>query len=165
MQDPKAVMLVLGSEWLYFAVVDAGQTQAPTWNYASAQFFVDVEFFEQPEAIEAHLRESWWIRWKSRCRARRQRPHGKWTTWARVMGSGPTRHRLTREGPQRARQVQLGQDERDDVFADIMTGLTGRRAPELHSWMREFNPPPAETCQGPVARKKGIDLFFRAPEK
>ncbi len=24
------------------------KTQAPTWNYASAQFFVDVEFFEQP---------------------------------------------------------------------------------------------------------------------
>src|SRR5687767_14620374 len=54
MQDPKAVMLVLGTNGYISPSWMQDKTQAPTWNYASVQFFVDVEFFEQPEAIEAH---------------------------------------------------------------------------------------------------------------
>src|SRR5688500_19087302 len=55
-QDPRAVMLVLGSNGYISPSWMQDKSQAPTWNYASAQFFVDVEFFDQPEPIEAHLR-------------------------------------------------------------------------------------------------------------
>jgi transcriptional regulator len=37
-------------------------------------------------------------------------------------------------------RFKLGQDERNDVFADIMTGLNQAGSAELHTWMREFNP-------------------------
>ena len=39
---------------------------------------------------------------------------------------------------------KLGQDERDDVYADIVTGLAGQGADELIAWMRALNPGRAE---------------------
>ncbi|HEY5758429.1 MAG TPA: FMN-binding negative transcriptional regulator [Steroidobacter sp.] len=140
MQDPKAVMLVLGSNGYISPSWMQDKTQAPTWNYASAQFFVDVEFFEQPEAIEAHLRELVETMEK-------QTPRSTGTTAWKVddMGSryGSLAQRVIgfRAKVRNVRaKFKLGQDERNDVFADIMTGLNQAGRSELHSWMSELNP-------------------------
>lgn len=140
MQDPKAVMLVLGTNGYISPSWMQDKTQAPTWNYASVQFFVDVEFFEQPAAIEAHLRELVDTMEKKAPRA------ASTSAWKvddmgaryaslsqRVIGFRATVRNV------RAK-FKLGQDERDDVFADIMTGLSQAGRAELHTWMREFNP-------------------------
>jgi hypothetical protein len=37
-------------------------------------------------------------------------------------------------------RYKLGQDERDDVFADILTGLSAGGDAALVDWMRRFNP-------------------------
>lgn len=41
-------------------------------------------------------------------------------------------------------KFKLGQDERDDVFVDITTGLARSGQDELLQWMKVFNPGRAE---------------------
>src|SRR3989454_12436337 len=55
--QPRALILFLGVHGYISPSWTADRTQAPTWNYASAQFDTDIEFFEDPAAIEAHLRD------------------------------------------------------------------------------------------------------------
>lgn len=139
MQDPKAVMLVLGTNGYISPSWMQDKTQAPTWNYASAQFFVDVEFFEQPEAIETHLRELVDTMEKQTTRA------SSAAAW-QVADMGARYASLSRGVigfRAKIRKVRakfkLGQDERDDVFADIMRGLSQAGHTDLHTWMRDFN--------------------------
>jgi transcriptional regulator len=140
MQDPKAVMLVLGTNGYISPSWMQDKTQAPTWNYASAQFFVDVEFFEQPDAIEAHLRELVDTMEK-------QAPRSAETSAWKVDDMGARYGSLAQRVigfRAKIRHVRakfkLGQDERNDVFAEIMIGLNQAGRSELHSWMSEFNP-------------------------
>lgn len=140
MQDPNAVMLVLGTNGYISPSWMQDKTQAPTWNYASAQFFVHVEFFEQPEAIEAHLRELVDTMERQAPRA------GSASAW-RVDDMGARYGSLAQRVIGFRAQVRnirakfkLGQDERDDVFGDIMAGLIQGDRTELHTWMRELNP-------------------------
>ncbi|WP_293852108.1 FMN-binding negative transcriptional regulator [Steroidobacter sp.] len=141
MQDPKAVMLVLGTNGYISPSWMQDKTQAPTWNYASAQFFVDVDFFEEPPAIEEHLRE---LVGTMEGQTTRESTSAEW----KVDDMGARYASLSRGvigfrakvNKVRAK-FKLGQDERDDVFADIMTGLRdGGGSGELQEWMREFNP-------------------------
>lgn len=140
MQDPKAVMLVLGTNGYISPSWMQDKTQAPTWNYASVQFFVDVEFFEQPAAIEAHLRELVYTMEK-------QAPRAVDTAAWKVDDMGARYASLSRGVigfRAKVRNVRakfkLGQDERDDVFRDIMAGMSHGASAELQSWMRDFNP-------------------------
>lgn len=144
MQDPKAVMLVLGTNGYISPSWMQDKTQAPTWNYASAQFFVDVEFFEQPEAIEAHLRE---LVQTMEGQTTRATAVPAWqvddmgaryaSLASRVIGFRATVRNV------RAK-FKLGQDERDDVFRDIVVGLNHGQnvdeGAELKAWMQAFNP-------------------------
>jgi predicted FMN-binding regulatory protein PaiB len=140
MQDPKAVMLALGTNGYISPSWMQDKTQAPTWNYASAQFFVDVEFFEQPEAIEAHLRE---LVETMEAQTMRATASPAW----KVDDMGARYASLSRGVigfRAKVREVRtkfkLGQDERDDVFRDIMLGLAHGDSTELQTWMRAFNP-------------------------
>lgn len=141
MQEPKAVILVLGTNGYISPSWMQDKTQAPTWNYASAQFFVDVEFFEQPEAIEAHLRE---LVETMEGQAARATTSPAW----KVDDMGARYASLSRGVigfRARVRNVRvkfkLGQDERDDVFRDIMIGLDhGGASADLKAWMQAFNP-------------------------
>jgi predicted FMN-binding regulatory protein PaiB len=139
MQNPKAVMLVLGTNGYISPSWMQDKTQAPTWNYASVQFFVDVEFFEQPAAIEAHLRELVNTMEKQ---TPRSAPAAAWKVDDMGARYGSLAQRVigfrARVRNVRAK-FKLGQDERDDVFADIMIGLSEAGRAELHAWMREFN--------------------------
>ncbi len=139
-QDPRAVMLVLGTNGYISPSWMQDKSQAPTWNYASAQFFVDVEFFDQPAPIEAHLREL-----VDTMEAQTPRAAAAIAWDVDQMGA---RYASLSRGVigfnAKVREVRakfkLGQDEREDVFRDIMTGLTHGDAEELQGWMKDFNP-------------------------
>lgn len=140
MQNPRAVMLVLGTNGYISPSWMQDKTQAPTWNYASAQFFVDVDFFDEPEAIEDHLRELVNTMEKQVPRAVAA---AAWTVDDMGARYGSLAQRVIgfRATVRNVRaKFKLGQDERDDVFADIMTGLAQGGRTELHTWMRELNP-------------------------
>jgi predicted FMN-binding regulatory protein PaiB len=140
MQEPKAVMLVLGTNGYISPSWMQDKAQAPTWNYASAQFFVDVEFFEQPEAIEAHLRELVDTMEKQTPRST-DTPAWKVDDMGARYGSLAQRVIGFRAKVRNVRaKFKLGQDERNDVFADIMIALNQAGRSELHSWMSELNP-------------------------
>ena len=132
--QPRALILFLGVHGYISPSWMADRTQAPTWNYASAQFDTDIEFFEDPAAIEAHLRDLVTTmeagrpnRWTIEDMGARYRSLAR-----RVIGF-TARIRATRA------KFKLGQDERDDVFSDIVRGLESQGASELLAWMLAFN--------------------------
>ncbi len=134
-RTPRAAMLVLGSHGYISPSWMNDRTQAPTWNYASAQMLVELEFFEDPQQTEAHLHDL-----VAAMEAGRPR---RW----RAQEMGPRYQSLAqRVVGFRARvcairaKFKLGQDERDDVFRDIMAGLEqSAEHDELLEWMRLFN--------------------------
>lgn len=134
-RSPRALILVLGTQGYISPSWMQDRTQAPTWNYASAQFLVDVTFFEEPAELEAHLRDL-----SDTMEA--QRPNA----WS-VDQMGPRYQSLSRgvigfraDVREIRAKFKLGQDERDDVFRDIAKGLERHGDGELLSWMKEFNP-------------------------
>lgn len=138
-RDPRAVILVLGTNGYISPSWFADKSQAPTWNYASAQFCVDVQFYDEPEPIEAHLRQL-----VNTMEA--QAPRAEGTIPWDVDQMGPRyflRSRAIVGFKASIREVRpkfkLGQDERDDVFSDVMAGLKHGPTAELRSWMRDFN--------------------------
>ena len=139
-RDPRAVILVLGTNGYISPSWFVDKSQAPTWNYASAQFVVDFRFFETPEPIEAHLREL-----VNTMEAQAPRAAGA-IPW-NIDQMGPSyfmRSRAIVGFSAEVREVRpkfkLGQDERDDVFSDIMAGLKHGPTADLQAWMRDFNP-------------------------
>lgn len=133
-RSPRALILVLGTQGYISPSWMQDKTQAPTWNYASAQFLVDVSFFEQPARIEAHLRDLVDTMETDRADA-----------WS-VDQMGPRYHSLAQrvigfraEMRDVRAKFKLGQDERDDVFADITQGLARTGRDDLLQWMQAFN--------------------------
>lgn len=113
----------------------ADRTQAPTWNYATAQLQVEVRLIDEPEAILAHLRE-----------LTERHEAGRPGAWS-LDEMGPRLARLAQgviafraEVVACHERYKLGQDERDDVYADILAGLATQPDPALPAWMRRFNP-------------------------
>ncbi|MDB6041602.1 MAG: FMN-binding negative transcriptional regulator [Gammaproteobacteria bacterium] len=132
--QPRVLIFFLGVHGYVSPSWMADRTQAPTWNYASAQFDADIELFEEPARIETHLRDLVTTQEAGR--------PGGWM----IDEMGPRYHSLSRGvigflarvRATRAR-FKLGQDERDDVFSDIVRGLERQGSTELVDWMREFN--------------------------
>ncbi len=113
----------------------ADRTQAPTWNYATAQLHVAVRLVDDPEAIVAHLREL-------TDRQEAGRPHA-WSIdemGARLALLAQRVIAFRAEVVDCRERYKFGQDERDDVYADILAGLDARPDAALPAWMRRFNP-------------------------
>ena len=113
----------------------ADRTQAPTWNYATAQLRVAVHLVDEPDAIVAHLRE-----------LTERQEAGRPGAWS-VDEMGPRLASLAQrviafraEVVECEERYKLGQDERDDVYADILAGLDAQPDLALPAWMRRFNP-------------------------
>ena len=133
--DGRATVLWLGVHGYVSPSWMADRTQAPTWNYASAQLQVDVRFVEEPGAIVAHLREL----------AERMEA-GRPNAWS-IDDMGPRLAQLAQrviafraEVVSSREKYKLGQDERDDVYVDILAGLDAQPDTGLPEWMRRFNP-------------------------
>lgn len=133
-ENPRATILLLGPHGYVSPSWFADRTRAPTWNYARAVFDVDIELRDTPEDADRLLRGLV-------ADMERDRP-GAWS----VEEMGARYHTLSkgivgfhahiREG--RA-TFKLGQDERDDVFDDILRGLWNTRQHALAAWMRRFD--------------------------
>ncbi|CAN5124183.1 FMN-binding negative transcriptional regulator [soil metagenome] len=132
--DPRAWLLFLGPNGYISPSWMSDRTQAPTWNYASAGFRVDIEFFDDAPSLEAHLRDL-----------------------VQAMETGPDRWHVEEMGERYARlaakiigfrawvrdtraRFKLGQDERDETFPEIVKGLERRGEITLAEWMKRANP-------------------------
>jgi transcriptional regulator len=132
--DAQASILFLGPNGYVSPSWMEDRTQAPTWNYASAQFLVEIEFVDDGAELEAHLQElvdametSRPGRWKIEEMGERYR------ALSRRIIAFVAHVREVRE------KYKLGQDERDDVFGDILTGVEAGGDAVLLEWMRHFN--------------------------
>ncbi|HVW70815.1 MAG TPA: FMN-binding negative transcriptional regulator [Steroidobacteraceae bacterium] len=134
-RDGRALVLFLGCNGYISPSWMADRTQAPTWNYASSQFLVDIEFFDDAGEVEAHLRDLVGAMEAGRPNAWSVDEMGeRYRSLARRVIGFTARIRAAEP------RFKLGQDERDDVFADILAGLGRERAGVLTQWMKAFNP-------------------------
>jgi len=148
--DRRATVLLIGPQGYISPSWFADRSQAPTWNYGCAIFDVKVTLRDTPadarELLEGLVDQ--------------------------VEGGRPGRWRIDEMGERYERlaanivgfeadvihvrsKFKLGQDERDDVFADILRGLDILDDPVLSRWMRRFaTSRPAEalpTAQPPAS--------------
>jgi transcriptional regulator len=128
--EPRTLFLFSGPQgYVSPELVTTTRNWAPTWNYATARLVADVRFDEDlnEEALERLVEKME--------RGRRQ----PWTRFE----LGPRYERMNRaiiafRAPivEIGARFKLGQDERDEVFTDLVDGLS----PDLAGWMRRFNP-------------------------
>jgi acetyl esterase/lipase/predicted FMN-binding regulatory protein PaiB len=145
-RSPRAKVLLLGPHGYISPSWYADRSQAPTWNYAHAQFEVEVEIRDTPQDADALLRNL-------ACQMEAGRP----AAW-RVEDMGERYARLsTGIVGFHARVVsvssrfKMGQDERDDVFADIVRGLRLTQGDQLVDWMTRFAVRPPAVATPPAA--------------
>jgi transcriptional regulator len=135
--DPRALVLMLGPHGYVSPSWMEDRTQAPTWNYASTQFRVEATLIDEPAGLEAHLRDLVGAMEAGRPRAWSVDEMGeRYASLSRRIVAFDARVLETRG------KFKLGQDERADVFADILTGLEGEGASDLLTWMRDFDDRP-----------------------
>lgn len=128
---PGCLILFMGEHGYVSPSWMVDRTQAPTWNYETVAFECDVRFLEQPTDAKEHLSELTAIHEKGR-------PH----CWD-LADMGERYDRLAKgvapfRAEIRARRAvfKLGQDERPDVYADILVGLDRTGAVPLADRMR-----------------------------
>ena len=130
---PRATVLLIGPQGYISPSWFADRSQAPTWNYGCAIFDVEVVLKDTP-ADARRLLEGLVDQ------VEHDRP-GRW----RVDEMGERYARLAANIVGFEADVisvrskfKLGQDERDDVFADILRGLDILDDADLSRWMRRF---------------------------
>lgn len=130
---PRALMLFMGAHGYVSPSWMADRTQAPTWNYAAAAFACDLTFVEDAAGIEAMLRELVGGMEVGRANAWSVDEMGR-----RYAGLSRGVVGFRAEIRERKAIFKLGQDERDDVFADILAGLDAEGSGDLAALMRAF---------------------------
>lgn len=130
---PRALLLFMGVNGYVSPSRMRDRTQAPTWNYASAQFLVDVEFIDDAPGRDAVLEDLVSAMEEGRENAWRAAEMG-----ARYALLASRIVAFRANIVQRRVKFKLGQDERDDVYADICTAMDAGN-PELSAWMRRAN--------------------------
>lgn len=132
-RDPRAEILILGANGYISPSWMTDRTQAPTWNYASVQFLTSIAFMDDDAGLERVLRDLVGAMEAGRPKA-----------WS-IEDMGGRYARLAQRIVAFEASIveirpkfKLGQDERRDVFADIMKGLEATEAGELRTWMADF---------------------------
>lgn len=131
--DPRAEILILGANGYVSPSWMADRTQAPTWNYVSVQLLTNIAFMDDEAGLERVLRDLIGAM-----------EAGRPNAW-NIADMGERYARLAQRIVAFEASIlevrpkfKLGQDERRDVFADIMAGLAATEADELRTWMADF---------------------------
>jgi transcriptional regulator len=133
--DSRASLLFLGPNGYVSPSWLSDRTQAPTWNYASVNFDVRIEFLDNQGDLNRIVRDL-----VEAMEADRQR---RWSV--EEMGAR-YEQLLLRIIPFRAHvlatnaKFKLGQDERDDVYPEIISGLSQTGNEDLVELMTDANP-------------------------
>lgn len=133
--DPRALVLFMGPHAYISPSWLTDRTQAPSWNYASAAFQVEVEFVEEGAFTRAVMADLIDAMEAGRDKAWRLEDMGE--RYDRIR-RGVVAFRAVVTGTQPA--FKLGQDERDDVYAEILSGLEADGDGALAALMRVHNP-------------------------
>lgn len=128
--EPRTLFLFSGPQsYISPELVTTTRNWAPTWNYANVRIVADVQFDEalNDEALETLVTAM---------------EHGRRDPWSRAeLGSRYERMKraiIAFRAPILSIEARfkLGQDERNEVFSDVVAGLGGG---DLANWMRRFN--------------------------
>jgi transcriptional regulator len=133
-RQPEATALFLGPHAYVSPSWMQDRTLAPTWNYVSAQYVVDVELLSQSAQLDEVITDLVDAMEKGR--------PGAWS--AQEMGS--RYEKLARgivafRAHPRSRRVKfkLGQDERPEVYPNIVSGLSAEGRDDILEWMANAN--------------------------
>lgn len=131
---PRALILILGPHGYVSPSWMSDRTQAPTWNFASAQFVADIELVDDENYLEGHLRDLTGALESDR--------DGAW----QVDEMGQRYEKLAARIVafearivSRDARFKLGQDESDRTFREILDALESQGDAALAELMREFN--------------------------
>ncbi len=131
---PQATILFMGPQGYISPELVSKPGWAPTWNYAMAQFDVQIEFLPQ-ENSQALEKLVYWME------------RGRQVPWT-VARMGPRYERMVqkivafRARVQRVRgRFKLGQDETQQTRTEMLQKLDN---PDMVRWMADFNPEPVE---------------------
>ena len=133
--DPRAQVLFTGPHAYISPSWLTDRTQAPSWNYASAAFEVEVEFSEDEAFTRAVMTDLIGAMEAGRDKAWRLEDMGE--RYDRIL-RGIVAFRATVIETRPA--FKLGQDERDDVYTEILAGLEADGDGEVAALMRVHNP-------------------------
>jgi transcriptional regulator len=134
-RQPRALLLFRGPHGYVSPSWFTDRTQAPTWNYASAQYVVDITLLESEGELDEVLRDLIGAMEAGRPNAWNAAEMGP---RYRRLASGIVAFRA--RIVERRAKYKLGQDERDDVYAEILRALEANGSTELSEWMRRANP-------------------------
>lgn len=132
-KKPDAHLLFLGpNTYVSGAWVDDPRW-TPTWNFTSANFRVEIEFRDDPRALRAILEDLVGAM-----------ESGRDNAW-RIEDMGDRYHELSRRIVGFVAHVvdveerfKLGQDERPEVFDQILEGLESEGRDDVKAWMERF---------------------------
>ena len=135
--DPRATLLFRGPHGYVSPSWLSDRTQAPTWNYASANFSVTIDFLDDAANLERIVRDL-----VDAMEAGRERAWSVDDMGARyaLLASRIVAFRATVIAVEA--KFKLGQDERDDVYPEIIAGLRNEGDQDaLIAMMQAFNAP------------------------
>ncbi|MDB5465090.1 MAG: FMN-binding negative transcriptional regulator [Phenylobacterium sp.] len=148
-REPQALLLFMGPNAYVSPSWMADRRQAPTWNYACAQLHATIRFQDAPGDAEAAV-----------TRLANLMEQGRPGAWS----PAEMAERLARlargvvafeaEVSGTTAKFKLGQDERRDVFADIVAGLSQSGHAELALWMQSFAMTASDGPTNPSLAKK-----------
>lgn len=132
-EHPQALAVFVGEHAYMSPSWLRDRTQAPTWNYETVHCEVEVEFLDREEAIHTALDQ-----------LVRHMETGRPQAWS-IADMGPRYEQLTRAVIAfRARvtaihpKFKLGQNERDDVYADMLAGAEREQLHGIADAMRRL---------------------------
>lgn len=132
-QTPRALLLFMGQHTYVSPSWMADRTQAPTWNYMSAAFDCALTLIDDAEGIKDLLDDL-----ITEMEAANPAPWSMAEMGERAakLSRGVVGFRADIISHNAA--FKLGQDERDDVFADILTGLKDIPQADLIAHMQRY---------------------------
>lgn len=132
---PRALILCQGPHGYISSSWMQNRDWGPTWNFAQAQFRVTLQFFEEADAVEAHLRELVDVMEAGRPAAWSAEEMG-----ARFHGVARGVIGFRAVVLHEESRFKLAQDEGDGPYADILRGLEAQGSQDLLTWTRRQNP-------------------------